>query len=60
MIFVMKVWIFITDKYGLLKNEINAEDSLERINKARSESEKLYIFGGSTMMSLGSRTPFFQ
>ena len=52
--------LFITDKYGLLKNEINAEDSLQRINKAKSESEKIiFFFGGSTMMSQGSRTPFF-
>ncbi len=52
--------LFITDKYGLLKNEIDADDSLERINKARLESEKvIYFFGGSTMMSLGSRIPFF-
>ncbi len=52
--------LFITDKYGILKNDINTQDSLSKIKKAKEKSQKvIYFFGGSTMMSQGSRLPYF-
>ena len=52
--------VFETDSNGILKNSINSEDAILRIQKAKKNNTPIfYIFGGSTVMSLGSGIPNF-
>ena len=52
--------IFFTDSDGILKNSVNSDDAFLRIKKAKEQKIPIfYIFGGSTIMSLGSRNPNF-
>ena len=52
--------LYATDENGLLKNNLNDEDTLNRINYAKKKQlELIYFFGGSTMMSMGAVTPNF-
>lgn len=52
--------LFTTDKNGFLKNNLNDENTLDRIRHAKEKGlELIYFFGGSTMMSMGSSTPNF-
>ncbi len=52
--------VFETDSNGILKNSINSEDAILRIQKAKTNNTPIfYIFGGSTIMSLGSGIPNF-
>lgn len=52
--------IFVTDSNGILKNSVNSDDAFLRIKKAKEQKIPIfYIFGGSTIMSLGSRIPNF-
>lgn len=52
--------LYCTDSDGVLKNSISDEDAIKRIKDARNQGKKVYyFFGGSTMMSMGARTPEF-
>jgi lysophospholipase L1-like esterase len=51
---------FVTDALGVLKNAPDANDTVERISKARARGDKIVVlYGGSTMMGIGSRAPNF-
>lgn len=50
--------LFVTDSVGIFKNAIDGEDSLERLRVARARGDKVVVlYGGSTMMGIGSRSP---
>jgi hypothetical protein len=52
--------LYCTDNDGILKNSIGDEDAIKRIKDARNHGKRVYyLFGGSTMMSMGARTPEF-
>lgn len=52
--------VFETDSNGILKNAINSEDAISRVHEAKKNNTPIiYVFGGSTVMSLGSRVPSF-
>ena len=52
--------LYLTDKKGLLKNGLNEDDALERVKYAKDRDiDIIYFFGGSTIMSMGARTPGF-
>mgnify|MGYP001319277974 CR=1 FL=1 len=52
--------LFVTDDEGILKNTVNSKNSKTRIKYAiKNNIPLIYIFGGSTAMSIGSRTPEF-
>ena len=52
--------LYCTDERRILKNSINDLSTDERIKKAQeNNSPIIFLFGGSTMMSMGSRTPNF-
>ncbi len=52
--------LYTTDENGFLKNNLNDESILNKINYAKKkELELIYFFGGSTMMSMGAVTPNF-
>lgn len=52
--------LYTTDKNGFLKNNLNDENTLERIKHANEKGlDLIFFFGGSTMMSMGSSTPNF-
>ena len=47
-----------TDKDGILKNSLNSEDAILRIEKAMKDNIPIiYIFGTSTLTSMGARIP---
>ena len=47
-----------TDKDGILKNSLSSEDAILRIEKAKKEKIPIiYIFGTSTLTSMGARIP---
>lgn len=50
--------LFVTDSLGIFKNAIDDDDSAERVRIARERGDKIVVlYGGSTMMGIGSRTP---
>ena len=52
--------LFMTDAFGVLKNAPDADDTVERISRARARCDKIVVlYGGSTMMGIGSRAPNF-
>ncbi len=51
---------FVTDACGILKNAPDADDTVERISRARARGDQIVVlYGGSTMMGIGSRVPNF-
>lgn len=52
--------LFVTDACGVFKNAPDAVDTVERISMARARGDKVVVmYGGSTMMGIGSRAPNF-
>jgi len=52
--------LYCTDEDGILKNEIHGESAKARIRIALQEKRPVvFFFGGSTMMSMGAKTPNF-
>lgn len=50
--------LFVTDAVGIFKNAIDGEDTSERCRIARARGDKVVVlYGGSTMMGIGSRSP---
>ena len=51
---------FVTDAFGVFKNSPDDVDTAERISLARARGDKVVVmYGGSTMMGIGSRAPNF-
>lgn len=52
--------LFVTDALGVLKNAPDAAETAERLSLARARGDKVIVlYGGSTMMGIGSRVPNF-
>ena len=52
--------LFVTDAIGVFKNAPDAPDTAERLSQARARGDKVVVmYGGSTMMGIGSRAPNF-
>ena len=52
--------LFVTDALGVIKNEINGADTVDRLSAAHARGDKVIVmYGGSTMMGIGSRTSVF-
>ena len=50
--------LIVTDNQGIIKNHIEYDDAINRIQKAKKENIKInFFFGGSTLMGMGSRMP---
>lgn len=50
--------LFVTDSVGIFKNGVDGLDAPERIRLARERGDKVVVlYGGSTMMGIGSRSP---